>query len=89
MLDIKVIRENPDWAKEKLATRGIKPEEIDELISIDQKRRVALKSLRQSVTRFLSKSRKQSATRTTQARQLLTCVKLVKRSRTWMLKLLN
>lgn len=42
MLDIKVIRENPDWAKEKLATRGIKPEEIDELISIDQKRRVAL-----------------------------------------------
>jgi seryl-tRNA synthetase len=42
MLDIKVIRENPDWAKQKLATRGIKAEEIDELISIDKKRRAAL-----------------------------------------------
>lgn len=42
MLDIKVIRENPDWAKQKLATRGIKAEEIDELISIDEKRRAAL-----------------------------------------------
>lgn len=42
MLDIKVIRENPDWAKQKLATRGIKGEEIDELISIDEKRRAAL-----------------------------------------------
>ncbi|MFC2695060.1 MAG: serine--tRNA ligase [Lactobacillus sp.] len=42
MLDIKVIRENPDWAKQKLATRGIKGQEIDELISIDEKRRAAL-----------------------------------------------
>lgn len=42
MLDIKVIRERTDWAKEKLATRGIKPEEIDKLIDIDQKRREAL-----------------------------------------------
>ncbi len=29
MLDIKVIRENLDWSKKKLATRGIKPEELD------------------------------------------------------------
>jgi seryl-tRNA synthetase len=42
MLDIKVIRQNADWAKEKLATRGIKPEEIDQVIEIDQKRREAL-----------------------------------------------
>jgi seryl-tRNA synthetase len=42
MLDIKVIRQNADWAKEKLATRGIKPEEIDKVIEIDQKRREAL-----------------------------------------------
>lgn len=42
MLDIKVIRENPDWAEQKLATRGIKGQEIDELISIDEKRRAAL-----------------------------------------------
>jgi seryl-tRNA synthetase len=39
MLDIKVIRENLDWAKKKLATRGIKPEQLDELIKIDQVRR--------------------------------------------------
>ncbi|MBP2058039.1 seryl-tRNA synthetase [Lactobacillus colini] len=42
MLDIKVIRENLDWSKEKLATRGIKPEELDELVAIDKKRREAL-----------------------------------------------
>lgn len=39
MLDIKVIRENLDWSKKKLATRGIKPEELDELVEIDAKRR--------------------------------------------------
>ncbi|MCD5451360.1 serine--tRNA ligase [Lactobacillus delbrueckii] len=42
MLDIKVIRENLDWAKEKLATRGIKPEQLDELVAIDAKRREAM-----------------------------------------------
>ena len=42
MLDIKVIREKTDWAKEKLATRGIKPEEIDKLLEIDAKRREAM-----------------------------------------------
>lgn len=42
MLDIKLIRNNPDWAKQKLAARGVKPEEIDQLISDDQKRRDAL-----------------------------------------------
>lgn len=42
MLDIKVIRENLDWAKKKLATRGIKPKELDDLVAIDAKRRDAL-----------------------------------------------
>lgn len=42
MLDIKVIRENLDWSKEKLATRGIKPEELDELVAVDKNRRAAL-----------------------------------------------
>ncbi|WEV43905.1 serine--tRNA ligase [Lactobacillus sp. ESL0684] len=42
MLDIKVIRDNPDWAKKKLATRSIKPEQIDELIGIDADRRQSL-----------------------------------------------
>ena len=42
MLDIKVIRENLDWSKKKLATRGIKPEELDKLVAIDKERREAL-----------------------------------------------
>ncbi len=42
MLDIKLIREHLDWAKDKLATRGIKPEELDEVVDIDAKRRDAL-----------------------------------------------
>ncbi|WP_127849996.1 serine--tRNA ligase [Lacticaseibacillus hulanensis] len=39
MLDLKLIRQEPDWAKTKLAARGIKGEEIDELLSLDQERR--------------------------------------------------
>lgn len=42
MLDIKVIRENLDWAKDKLGRRGIKPEELDELVKIDVERRDGL-----------------------------------------------
>ncbi len=42
MLDIKVIRENLDWSKKKLATRGIKPEELDKLVAIDKEIREAL-----------------------------------------------
>ncbi len=42
MLDIKVIRENLDWSKKKLATRGIKPEELDKLVAIDKERRESL-----------------------------------------------
>lgn len=42
MLDIKVIRENLDWAKDKLGRRGIKPEELDELVRIDAERRDGL-----------------------------------------------
>lgn len=42
MLDIKVIRENLDWSKKNLATRGIKPEELDKLVAIDKERREAL-----------------------------------------------
>ncbi|WEV37280.1 serine--tRNA ligase [Lactobacillus sp. ESL0677] len=47
MLDIKVIRENLDWAKKKLATRGIEPEQLDELIKIDRERRESLSKTEQ------------------------------------------
>lgn len=39
MLDLKLIRQQPDWAKEKLSRRGIKAEEIDELLGYDKQRR--------------------------------------------------
>ena len=39
MLDMKLIREKPDWIKERLGTRGIKPEEIDDLLKLDEQRR--------------------------------------------------
>src|SRR5699024_12080481 len=39
MLDIKKIRKDPEFFKQKLATRGVKAEEIDEVIELDQKRR--------------------------------------------------
>ncbi|KRM87326.1 serine--tRNA ligase [Lacticaseibacillus thailandensis] len=42
MLDIKLLRQKTDWAKSELAKRGIKAEEIDELLSYDQQRRTAL-----------------------------------------------
>lgn len=42
MLDIKKIRQEPDFYKEKLATRGVKPEEINEVIALDKKRRELL-----------------------------------------------
>ncbi|MDE7039424.1 MAG: serine--tRNA ligase [Limosilactobacillus sp.] len=42
MLDIKKIRKDPGFFKEKLATRGVKPEEIDEVLSLDAVRRELL-----------------------------------------------
>ncbi|WP_155287157.1 serine--tRNA ligase [Lacticaseibacillus zhaodongensis] len=39
MLDLKLIRQRPDWAKDKLSRRGIKAEEIDELLALDKQRR--------------------------------------------------
>ncbi|KRO17923.1 serine--tRNA ligase [Lacticaseibacillus saniviri] len=39
MLDLKLIRQKPDWAKEKLAARGIEGAEVDELLALDKDRR--------------------------------------------------
>lgn len=43
MLDIKKIRKDPDFFKQKLATRGVKAEEIDEVLELDATRRELLK----------------------------------------------
>ncbi len=42
LLDIKVIREKPEWVKNKLKWRGVNSQEIDDLLDIDQKRRELL-----------------------------------------------
>ncbi|WP_125762340.1 serine--tRNA ligase [Companilactobacillus hulinensis] len=42
MLDIKMIRQNPDWTKDKLASRGVTAEEIDHLLDLDKNRRELL-----------------------------------------------
>ncbi|WP_125705438.1 serine--tRNA ligase [Lacticaseibacillus daqingensis] len=39
MLDIKQLRQDPDWAKAKLAARGVKPETIDDALALDEQRR--------------------------------------------------
>lgn len=65
MLDIKKIRKDPDFTKEKLATRGIKPETIDELLSYDAKRRdlivksESLKAQRNDVSDQISQLKRQ------------------------------
>lgn len=47
MLDIKRIRNNPEEAKAKLATRAVKPEEIDAVLALDEKRRELLQQTEQ------------------------------------------
>ncbi len=48
MLDIRLIREKPDYVRERLATRGGGDERnIDELLQIDAKRRKAETALQQ------------------------------------------
>ncbi|MGR3741253.1 serine--tRNA ligase [Companilactobacillus sp. DQM5] len=42
MLDIKQIRKDPQWAKDKLASRGVTAQQIDEVVELDSKRREIL-----------------------------------------------
>lgn len=39
MIDLKLVRTQPDFVKEKLATRGVDAAEIDALLDLDQQRR--------------------------------------------------
>ncbi|GAB6093516.1 serine--tRNA ligase [Furfurilactobacillus curtus] len=47
MLDIKRIRNNPAEAKEKLATRAVAPEQIDDVLALDEQRRELLQQTEQ------------------------------------------
>src|SRR5512145_2209656 len=65
MLDIKIIRENPDKIKKGLARKGIGAEAIDEIIRFDGKRRLIiadvenLKSLRNKASQDVAKMKKE------------------------------
>lgn len=64
MLDIKLIREQPDFVKQALAKKGVKPELFDLLLECDQKRRQllveveALKAKRNQANDAISKAKK-------------------------------
>lgn len=64
MLDLKLIRENPELIKEKLSTRGDGAEYIDKILQLDIERREcirkaeALKSLRNTVSAEIAKMKK-------------------------------
>lgn len=64
MLDIKKMRQDPDFYKKKLATRGVKPEGIDEVLDLDKKRRdllqktEALKAQRNEASEKIGEAKK-------------------------------
>lgn len=84
MLDIKKIRKDPDFTKEKLATRGIKPETIDELLSYDAKRRdlivksESLKAQRNDVSDRISQLKRQKQDATDAINQMKTVGQTIK-----------
>ncbi|UQS81844.1 serine--tRNA ligase [Bombilactobacillus folatiphilus] len=65
MLDLKQIRNNPDWAKQKLAERNVQPAEIDHLLELDAKRRQImtqtedLKAQRNDVSKQIAAAKRQ------------------------------
>lgn len=65
MLDLKLIRQETDFVKEKLATRGVDPADIDALLAMDAKRRElitkteTMKAQRNTVSDEISKMKRQ------------------------------
>lgn len=65
MLDIKLLRQKPDWAKVKLAARGVKAEKIDEVLALDEQRRTiiqeteGLKAKRNTVSDEIAKAKRE------------------------------
>lgn len=76
MLDIKMIRQNEADVKKRLATRGVKPEQIDELLAADKKRRelvVKSETLRQhrnEVSEAIAQAKRQHQDVATQIAQM-------------------
>ena len=77
MLDIKDIRLNTEEYKRRLGTRGVKPEEIDELVNYAAKFNI-------NVMKFLKLLLKQNETKKMLVNKFKQCVKLVLRSKNLM-----
>lgn len=74
MLDVKMIRLNEDEVKERLATRNVKSEIIDELLAQDKLRRelvVQTETLKQKEMKYLKKLRMPKETKKMQQRLLM------------------
>ena len=71
MLDLKLIREEPEVVKQGLARKGVKPEEINRLLELDSKRRALvqeadqLKANRNQANDEISKAKKEGKPSTT------------------------
>lgn len=67
MLDLKIIRENPELMKQKLEARNMTSESIEKILALDIKRREfigeveKLKSLRNNVSQEIAKMKKEGA----------------------------
>ena len=67
MLDIKLIRDNPELIKEKLKKRSMPGDSVDKIIQLDLKRREyigeveKMKSLRNTVSQEIAKMKKDGA----------------------------
>jgi len=66
MLDLKLLRERPDWVKERLLTRG-GDYPLDEVLTLDEKRRALLQEVES--LRHLRKERSEEIGRLKKARQ--------------------
>lgn len=64
MLDIKVIRDNPKWAKEKLATRSVDAAQVDAVLVLDNQRRELIMQ-----TEALKKQRNETSQQIAQAKR--------------------
>ncbi len=67
MLDIKLIRENPELIRQKLVIRGMKSDSVEKILELDKQRRdyigevEKLKSLRNTVSQEIAKMKKEGA----------------------------
>lgn len=84
MLDIKILRDQTEYVKNKLATRKINADQIDQILSLDQKRREllvkteTLKSERNKVSEEISLAKRKHEDASQQIKSMQTVGKQIK-----------